>query len=227
MSVTNDGPSTATNTKLVDSLPAGMSISGSLPRGCTASGAKITCIIGTLKDGQSATRAINVLLSAKASSGSKFVNQASATSSVPDPSPITAKDIWSVKAVKVGAAGRPARLGVAVFTPARILRRGERYKIKVSVTALRSSGSTDSRKTELCVALPANVGYRGSSGTRRPGGRVCWKVGKLARGKSRSYLINAIAAKPGRSVVKAAANASNALRVTASSPVRHAPSFTG
>jgi hypothetical protein len=170
---------------------------------------------------------LKVKLSSTAKVGSTIVNVAVATSSVPDPSVESSRDSLRTRVTPIVNAGGGARLGVSISTPKRTLRAGERYLIGVSVTVLRRSRSKSAGNTRLCVTLPANVGYLSSNGLRRPGRQVCWKIGTLTRGKVVRFEIKARAARPGLAVVRAAANADNALAVTASSPVRHAVSFTG
>ena len=82
MTVQNNGPQAATDVTVVDTLPAGLTLL-SAPSNCTAAGSTVTCKFATLANGGSAAADIVSL----AASAGTFVNQASASSGVPDPVP--------------------------------------------------------------------------------------------------------------------------------------------
>ncbi len=86
VTVTNGGPSGATNVQLADVLPAGASIQSVTPSQgtCPASGATRTCSLGSLAAGAAAT--VTVVVSAPpAAAGTVLTNQASATADQFDP----------------------------------------------------------------------------------------------------------------------------------------------
>jgi uncharacterized protein DUF11 len=74
--VTNNGRATATGVKLTDTLPAGVTgVTASTSQGsCTITTKKVTCNIGTLADGASATVTINA--TAPATIGAALTNKA-------------------------------------------------------------------------------------------------------------------------------------------------------
>ncbi|MEL6892238.1 MAG: isopeptide-forming domain-containing fimbrial protein, partial [Actinomycetota bacterium] len=94
VSVRNNGPSTATDAELTDDVPAGATlVASSLPAGCTtpggatAAGTTITCDLGGLASGQTATRSFEVLVDAGLADGSTITNQATAGATETDPVP--------------------------------------------------------------------------------------------------------------------------------------------
>ncbi len=82
VTVQNNGPQAATGVTVVDTLPSALALV-SAQSGCTSAGAAVTCKFGTLASGASATADI----AGVATSAGSFVNQATASSSVPDPVP--------------------------------------------------------------------------------------------------------------------------------------------
>lgn len=81
VTITNNGPQTATNTQLSISLDPNLNLV-SAP-GCLANGSTLTCDVGVLSNGATAT----VQVTATAPSGGDFPISASASSDLPDPNP--------------------------------------------------------------------------------------------------------------------------------------------
>jgi uncharacterized repeat protein (TIGR01451 family) len=82
LSVTNHGPSTATGVTVNDPLPAGVSLVSATPSQGSCSGT-VTCALGTLTNGASATVTIVVHPTAKGT----ITNTASVSANEPDPNP--------------------------------------------------------------------------------------------------------------------------------------------
>jgi len=83
LTVKNAGPSTAHGVTVVDTLPASVTF-GSAPAGCTNSGGTVTCAVGDLASGSSATLTITVTPQAAGS----ITNSASVSATSPnDPNP--------------------------------------------------------------------------------------------------------------------------------------------
>ena len=83
ISVVNSGPSTATNVKITDTLPSQVALVSSTPSTGSCSTGPITCSLGDLASGDSATVTIEVVVNAAAPSD--LVNTGSATSDIGDP----------------------------------------------------------------------------------------------------------------------------------------------
>jgi uncharacterized repeat protein (TIGR01451 family) len=83
ITVTNNGPGTASGAEFTDRLPDGVTPSGDLPQDCTynAQDNTVTCDIGTLANGETVEKQIQVTSS---TTGEK-VNEAEITSNPPDP----------------------------------------------------------------------------------------------------------------------------------------------
>ncbi len=88
LQVDNAGPGTATSAQITDALPAGTSfVSASASQGsCSHAGGTVTCALGNLAEGSSATATVTALVSADFSGGS-LSNTASVSSGTPDPQP--------------------------------------------------------------------------------------------------------------------------------------------
>ncbi|MDP1680236.1 MAG: IPTL-CTERM sorting domain-containing protein [Burkholderiales bacterium] len=80
LSVSNNGPQTATNVVLSDTLPAG-ALFISATTGCTHSAGVVTCALGTLANGASSL--VNIVI--RLSNAGTAINNASVASDLPDP----------------------------------------------------------------------------------------------------------------------------------------------
>ncbi|MFK4088606.1 hypothetical protein ACI2LF_31120 [Kribbella sp. NPDC020789] len=89
LTIRNNGPSTAQQVRVVDSLPAGLSIidaKAPAPAGCSAAGQEITCLAESLA--AKATLVIEVTATLdSAYRGGPLVNNAAVSSATPDPEP--------------------------------------------------------------------------------------------------------------------------------------------
>ncbi len=81
LTAANEGPSDATETKIVDTLPAGLTYVSSKGVVCTAKGQEVSCPLGTLDVGSKAT----VEVTTKASKPGTLVNSAEVSSAAEDP----------------------------------------------------------------------------------------------------------------------------------------------
>jgi len=87
LSVTNNGPQTAQNVVVVDTVPSELIIlPGSTDSRCTVSGQIVTCQLGTMTNGQNTNITIGVTTNVPASNCSQatVTNRATVTSSTPD-----------------------------------------------------------------------------------------------------------------------------------------------
>ncbi len=215
--VTNYGPTKALGVTVVDDLPKGLSPVDPLPSGCTAAGQRISCIVGLLTAGSSQSLAINAKADSNLTGTHNLKNVASATSAMPGQS-AEASDIVPIVVASPASNGISTRIvGPRTAKPV-----GSIFNLKVSVTAGRSAA----RNTTLCATLPGNVSYQSSSGIRS-GNRVCWRVGTLNAGATKSYSISVIASASGSGTASSAARATGNPRATDSTTVRVYGGFTG
>jgi uncharacterized repeat protein (TIGR01451 family) len=84
LKVTNSGPSTATNVRVSDPLPAGLSFV-SAGSGCTEANKTVTCTAAEIAPGASRTFTVTARIASSVDSCDQLRNTASVTSSVPDP----------------------------------------------------------------------------------------------------------------------------------------------
>jgi uncharacterized repeat protein (TIGR01451 family)/fimbrial isopeptide formation D2 family protein len=86
--VTNNGPGTAMNASVTDTLPAGVTLITSTPSQGTCSGsAPITCPLGTIASGAVATIAVTVQTATALPTPNPMVNAATVASTTADPDP--------------------------------------------------------------------------------------------------------------------------------------------
>ncbi|MBI5752953.1 MAG: IPTL-CTERM sorting domain-containing protein [Hydrogenophilales bacterium] len=100
LTINNNGPQTATNVVLSDTLPPG-ALFISATTGCTHSAGIVTCVLGTLANGASSL--VNIVI--RLSNAGTAINNASVTSDVPDPNSAnnTDSDTTPVAAAVVAA----------------------------------------------------------------------------------------------------------------------------
>lgn len=152
LTVTNNGPSTATGVTVTDTLPATVfyeSSTTSLGSGCSASGNIVTCSLGDMIKGQSASITIAVMPTAEG----VITNTASATSGVHDGSTSNNSDTETT-AVE-------AQIGLALSKsgPSSVYL-GEPITYTISVS---NSGPSVAWNVVVTDTLPDNITYGGVS----------------------------------------------------------------
>jgi uncharacterized repeat protein (TIGR01451 family) len=83
--ITNNGPSPATNVRMTDTLPKGLTYVSSTPSGCTHTSGTITCSVAELASGASVSYEITTKVASSVKS--RVVNVARVTSDTKDPDP--------------------------------------------------------------------------------------------------------------------------------------------
>ena len=234
--VRNYGPSDALETQLTDTFPAGLEpdpadVAG---HGCTIERPLLTptpiviCKLaddapaglptGTLVSGGVWTVELRAKAAANVKPGSVLINQASATSTTPDPNPASASDL--VRVLVASAASK--RVGVSITAPTASTPVGRSLQLLIKVSAPKASSVAG---VSVCASIPSNVRYLSSTGKRK-GTRICWPVGAIAAGAARSFTVKVLAIAAGSAQASVAARGSGAARVTDSALVR-THSFTG
>jgi uncharacterized repeat protein (TIGR01451 family) len=84
LNVKNNGPAAAENTVVSDQLPTGLTFVSASP-GCTFASGKVTCQVGTMASG--ATASFTVVTKVPSSQTQRIANTATVTTSTPDPNP--------------------------------------------------------------------------------------------------------------------------------------------
>ena len=173
LTVTNDGPSDATNVSVTDPLPAGMQFV-SASAGCTGT-STVLCDLGTIVDGASTSVTITV----KAIAAGDQVNTATVASDMIDPDP--SDDAASVT-VLVGPA---TDLSIVKTGPATVAAGGQ---LTYTLTA-RNDGPSAATGVVVTDQLPAGMSYVGSVASQGScsgsAGNVTCALGGLANGATR------------------------------------------
>ena len=151
VTVTNNGPSTATGVVLTDTPGSG--VLGATATGC--SGTPLTCTIGTLVPG--ATRQFTVTATADPSllAGATLTNAVSVTAATTDPVPANNSATASSTATTPSADLAVTKTAPDTITP------GVAYDYTVTVT---NNGPSNAAGTVLSDTLPAGVTFVGSAG---------------------------------------------------------------
>jgi uncharacterized repeat protein (TIGR01451 family) len=84
--VANDGPSRATNARVSDQLPSGLSFVSASPA-CGDVGGTVTCTVGTLDPGAAQTFTVTKRIASSANNCSELTNTATLASDTPDSDP--------------------------------------------------------------------------------------------------------------------------------------------
>jgi uncharacterized repeat protein (TIGR01451 family) len=187
--VTNRGPSGATNVTITDPLPAGVSfVSAAASQGGCSGTTTVTCTLGGLAAGNSAT--VSLVVTALASGAPSVTNTASvaATETDPNPSdntstaPTTVIPVADVAIAKI--VSNPAPLVSQTFTfTVTATNNGPSTANAVAVTDVLPGNLT------LILATPSQGSYTAGTGL--------WTIGTLANGANATLVFTVLAAAPG------------------------------
>jgi large repetitive protein len=204
LKVTSKGPSRATGTTVTDTVPRGLRIeAASSSRGtCGVTGQTITCDLGTLSAGASATITMTVLTT----KAGAYANSASVTSETPDPHPDDNVD--DAATVEVSPRADVSIVKTATSPTALI---GDTVTYELTVA---NHGPDDAADVTVTDPLPADssfVSAKPSSGTCAvvAGTLVC-DVGSVANGSVVRIQLQVI--------LTAAGDTRNVAQVTTSTP---------
>ena len=187
--VTNRGPSDATLVQVVDPLPAGVTlVSASASQGGCSGTTTVTCLLGGLTRGASAT--VSVVVTVSAAAVPSISNTATVSANEPDPNPSDDVSTAPTTVQPVADVG----LSKTVSNPSPFVTQPTTF----TVTATNAGPST-ATSVVVTDVLPANLGFASaapSQGAYVPGTGV-WTVGTLASGASATLGITAVALTPG------------------------------
>ena len=187
--VTNRGPAGATNVTITDPLPASVTFVSSTPSQGSCSGSTtVTCTLGGLAAGNSAT--VSVVVTVGAASVPSITNTATVTATETDPNPAdntstaptTVTPVADIALLKT--VSNPAPLVTQTFT--------------FTVTATNNGPSTANGVvvTDLLPAGLAFVSSTPSQGSYVPGTGL-WTIGTLANGANATLVLTVTAVTPG------------------------------
>jgi uncharacterized repeat protein (TIGR01451 family) len=176
VTVTNHGPGAATNVVTIDdpSLPVAFTKVSSSVGTCTDT-SPVTCTLGTLADGASAT----IKLIGRARVTGELTNTARVSATPPDPKPSNNTD--TAKTTVHGA------LKLTKTAQARTVRAGGKVRYTLKVT---NPSMVGVRATKVCDALPSGLAYVSASRkAKRSKGRYCWDLGTIAAKSSKTIVL--------------------------------------
>lgn len=145
LTITNNGPSSATAASANDLLPVGLSFVSGSPA-CVDSSGNVSCSLGDLAPGASASISIVAHVGSDVAAGTVLTNNASASSATPDPTPAVATAPVTVSA--------RADVGIAkAVSPATVSAGG---MLTWTLTAT-NAGPSDAQTVAITDVLPAGV----------------------------------------------------------------------
>ncbi len=185
ISITNLGPSTASNVVAVDNLPASVTFVSASSGGTLGGGNVVTWPATTL----AANMVTNFTVTVTAPPSGMFTNTASASSPTGDPNP-TNNVGTNGSAQVTTTVGVLADVAVTVSGPATVLA-GATYTYVVNVTNFGPSGATNVLATNT---LPPGVVFISTTGGgTQTGGNVTWPAITLAGGAGTNFTITVTA----------------------------------
>ncbi|MEN0013574.1 MAG: isopeptide-forming domain-containing fimbrial protein, partial [Solirubrobacteraceae bacterium] len=148
---TNDGPSTATGVTITDALPAGLTRTGTVTASqgsCNATGSPVTCTVGTLASGASATYTVKVIVGSTLA-GASPANTATVAGNESDP--VLANNTSAPASTAVAAAADMAVVTSVDKTTANV---GDALVYTFKAT---NNGPSTATGAQLVATLPAGV----------------------------------------------------------------------
>ena len=214
LTVTNSGPAKGEAVTVTDTVPSQLKVRSATVAGgsCTVRGQRVSCALGTLAAGESRAVALGVT----ALAAGTVRNTATVAARVADRDPSNDR---STAAVKVTAPSATLKL-VKRALGRQPVARGKVVRFRVTVSNPSAHAAAD---VVVCDRLPAGLGLVKTGGGRLRRGQLCWTVGLLEAGASRSFTLSARVmsdARGPRLANRATATASNAPRRTARAVVR-------
>ena len=179
VTVTNTGPSDATDVVLTDLLPAPLEFSDAASADdCAVIGGDVVCALGTLTAGSSRALTIGATLPSDADADT-VTNTAAVTSAVPDPDPdddSAAVDVSVVQAADLSVTKTAAAEGVLL---------GGTIAYTVTVA---NAGPSDATGVVLTESIPEGTTVASAPGCTGTDELTC-TVGDLAAGDARTFVV--------------------------------------
>jgi len=214
VTVTGEGPSTATGVKWEDPLPASVEYTGSsTDKGtCALVVTTVVCEIGDLAPGETVHIEVHAKVLAEAGT---IVNTAHVTAKEGTESP-KSKPSAKTAIVHHASVTITKKVNHRIAAPGALLQ----YRIVVH-----DSGPAPARNVRVCDRLPAGISVLEPDGGHRHGKSLCWSIPTLGVGQSHGYSIKVRIDAKTRGTVHnvAVAEGSNFNRVSASANTRVKP----
>lgn len=181
--VRNNGPATASNVRLTDTLNAPVTVvSVRSTQGRCERQIPMGCQLGTIAAGRSVTITI---VAKHLQPGNGQRNAASATGDGTDSNPSNNLDTVDVNVSRI-------RLQLTKVASREVVRGGQTFSYAIRV---RNPTKGEARDVKVCDRLPSGLRYVSSSPRAKVSGRQqCWTIKLLAAGKSRTFRITVRAA---------------------------------
>jgi uncharacterized repeat protein (TIGR01451 family) len=198
--VTNDGPVTAAGVILTDTLPSGVTFNSSLlsQGSCTLSVGTLTCNLGSLSSGATATLTIVVTVDPATPSGTILTNRADVASATPDRDPSNNSDSENTTVVA------EADLSITKTDAPDPLSAGATLTYMLAVA---NAGPSTATGVVVTDTLPAGATYVSATPSQgsctEASGVVTCSLGTLANGASASTTI-VVVPSMGCSIINAA-----------------------
>ncbi|MEO8053919.1 MAG: hypothetical protein ABI768_02120 [Acidobacteriota bacterium] len=187
--VTNRGPNDATNVTFSDPLPASISLVSATPSqgGCSGT-TTVTCLLGGLPAGSSAT--ISIVVSVSAAAVPSITNTASVAATETDPNPGDNSATAPTTVIPVA----DVAVLKTVSNPAPFVSQGFTFTLTVT-----NNGPSTANGVVVTDVLPASLGFVSAAPSQ--GAYVSatgvWTVGTLANGASATLTLTVTALAPG------------------------------
>jgi uncharacterized repeat protein (TIGR01451 family) len=195
--VRNNGPNTATDVVVTDTLPndldfvaGSITIDGALDASCDASSSTIKCTIASLETGDR----VEITIGARVAAGAvSAVNQASVVSTTSDPDGSDNAASWSVGVASATPSAKPAKptgpTRLSVRKIARIkgtVKPGQVYRYSIVV---KNIGTRTAVGVTVCDVPPKQLVFVSAPGATFSKGRACWHIKQLRPGASRTFVV--------------------------------------
>lgn len=173
ITATNHGPGTADSVLITDTLDAGTTLVSAVPsQGTCSASAPVSCDVGSLAPGASATVDVTVRVDA----AGPLRNAVTAVTPTPVPTP-------GQIAVEASRASSAPIVTLRKRASPNVVRGGESVTFTLTATA---HGRGTARNITVCDRLPTGFAMRDPGAARKRDDRWCWQIDALAGGQSRT-----------------------------------------
>jgi uncharacterized repeat protein (TIGR01451 family) len=191
--VRNNGPTLARDVRVVDAIPAGMTLVSATPSQGTCSGTSVlTCELGILANGASA----DITMVVTATTPGTATNHARVDSREPDPDPSNNTSSADTT-TNITPPAEPADLAITIQQPPAVVNVGDRITFNITAANVSSIGTTSD---VVLLRLPENTSFVSltpSRGTCTGTTVFTCNVGNLAPGENVTFALTVTVVSPG------------------------------